>query len=59
MRKLTDKLKYDLLEDTAVIYGKKQGSDKWEPAFTCHIRTIAYIKERGFKQSLHLLRVYK
>ena len=59
MRKLTDKLKYDLLEDTAVIYGKKRGSDKWEPAFTCHIRTIAYIREHGFKQSLHLLRVYK
>lgn len=59
MRKLTDKLKYDFSDDMAVIYGKKLGSDRWEPAFTCHIRTIDYIKKHGFKQSLHLLRVYK
>lgn len=59
MRKLTKRIRYKISEETAVLYCQKANSDKWEPAFNCHIRTIDYIKEHGFKAALHLLRVYR
>lgn len=52
MRKLTESTKYDIIDNVAIIYAKKIGSTKFEPAFKCNPATIAFIKENGLKAAL-------
>ena len=45
MKKLTNKTKYDIVNGEVIIYAKRIGSDKFEPAFTCHMVCIDLIKQ--------------
>ena len=45
MKKLTDKTKYDIVNGGVIIYAKRIGSDKFEPAFTCNVACIDLIKQ--------------
>ena len=45
MKKLTDKTRYDIINGEVVIYAKRIGSNKFEPAFTCNVACIDLIKK--------------
>ena len=57
MKKLTNKTKYDIVNGEVIIYAKRIGSDKFEPAFTCNIACIDLIKQaNNFKvEGVHLV----
>lgn len=57
MKKLTDKTKYDIIDGEVVIYAKRIGSTKFEPAFTCNVACIDLIKRaNSFKvDGVHLI----
>ena len=57
MKKLTDKTKYDIVSGEVIIYAKRIGSDKFEPAFTCNVACIDLIKQaNSFKvEGVHLV----
>ncbi len=57
MKKLTNKTKYRIVNGEAVIYAKRIGSNKFEPAFTCNTACIDRIKQaNSFKvEGVHIV----
>lgn len=49
MRKLTDKIKYEVINGHADLFAVKKTTQKFERFGTCHLSVLDFIRANGFK----------
>jgi len=54
MRKLTTKIKYNVVDDHAELFAVHKTSGKWAKFATCHLATLDYIEKHGLQAAMDL-----
>jgi hypothetical protein len=54
MRKLTEKIKYKIVDGHAELFAKLLTTGKYAKFATCHLSAVDHIEKHGFKATLDL-----
>ena len=54
MRRLTNKVKYRLVDDHAELFAVRKDTGKWEKFATCHLSALDHIQKYGMKATMDL-----